>query len=93
MKTCSLHPDSKKAALIDLTNEYFGQRLYRSNRKALSSETIIADAKNITATMEKLMNDYSEEEEEQAYKVMDHILERYVPDLKLVMDQNMKKKK
>lgn len=92
VKTCSLHPDSKKAALIDLTNEYFGQRLYRNNRKALSPETIIADATKITATMEKLMSDYSKEEEEHAYEMMDDILSRYVPDLKLVMDNNMKKK-
>ena len=92
VKTCSLHPNSKKAALIDLTNEYFGQRLYRNNRKALSPETIIADASKITATMEKLMSDYSKEEEEHAYEMMDDILSRYVPDLKLAMENNMKKK-
>ena len=92
VKTCSHNPDSKKNALISLTNEYFGQRLYRSKRKAMSPDTIIADAAKITATMEKLMSDYSEQQEEQAYEVMDDILSRYVPDLKLVMDNNMKKK-
>lgn len=92
VKTCSLHPDSKKAALIDLTNEYFGQRLYRNNRKSMSPDTIIADASKITATMEKLMSDYSKEEEDHAYEMMDDILSRYVPDLKMVMENNMKKK-
>lgn len=92
VKTCSLHPNSKKAALIDLTNEYFGQRLYRNNRKSMSPDTIIADATKITATMEKLMSDYSKEEEEHAYEMMDDILSRYVPDLKMVMENNMKKK-
>ena len=91
VKTCSHNPDSKKNALISLTNEYFGQRLYRSKRKAMSSDTIISDAKKITATMEKLMSDYSGEEEH-AYEVMDDILARYVPDLKMVMENNMKKK-
>ena len=91
VKTCSHNPDSKKNALISLTNEYFGQRLYRSKRKAMSPDTIIADAAKITATMEKLMRDYSGEEEH-AYEVMDDILARYVPDLKMVMENNMKKK-
>ena len=58
----------------------------------MSPDTIIADATKITATMEKLMSDYSKEEEEHAYEMMDDILSRYVPDLKMVMENNMKKK-
>ena len=38
------------------------------------------------------MSDYSKEEEEHAYEMMDDILSRYVPDLKMVMENNMKKK-
>lgn len=92
VKTCSLNPNSKRSALIDLTNEYFGQRLFQSNQKTVSPDTIIADADKIMVIMEKLMSNYSAGEQ-QAYKVMDEILARYVPDLKIVMEYNMKNKK
>ena len=90
VKTCSLHPDSKKSAVVDLANKYLGQRQFQKNQKAISPDTIIADATKITAAMEKLVQNSGEVE--QAYKVMDDILSRYIPELKLAMENNMKKK-